>query len=123
MGAFGGLLLCIHWDLDLHIDGNPELGISCMDEAQDQACGTENCLSEGKPCVDVELVAEQLPVTRLKSDNSFKQIQDAPVLALIEALWLTEFPCRLLYKKIATRAPPRVYWQTNDHIQTTVLRV
>jgi hypothetical protein len=121
MGAFGGLLLCIHEDLGLHVDCNTELEAACAPE--EEACGADACLSSNKPCVDIEVVAEQLPIARIKSDDGCKQLQGSPEIAMLAPLWIAELPVRRLNKKIAVRAPPQSCWLTDLHLQTTVLRV
>lgn len=68
-GGVGGLLLCLHQNLELH----PEL-ISAEDSDRKSTCNDpsakKTCLSGEESCLDVELKAVELPEGRIDEDQS-----------------------------------------------------
>lgn len=122
LGAFGGLLLCIHQDIGMHVKTDCESETTCAD-THENTVNPGPFLAEDKSCVDVELIAELLPATRLKSEMAAPPLPAAPLVALIEIVPLVERPLAHVYKSIAARAPPQARWLTDIYLQTTVLRV
>jgi hypothetical protein len=121
LGAFGGLLLCIHQDFDLHLDEDSACKSVCADAHQERR-ETESCLSVDESCVDIELVAEQLPVTRLKS-NTAPTLSLAPLVAIKESVPAMVPTLTLVDQSRTPRGPPQPHWLTHVYLQTTVLRV
>ncbi len=122
LGAFGGLLLCIHQDLDIHVDDESACETACPDAHEEEAHETESCLSEDESCVDIELIAEQLPATRLNSGVAMT-LPQATFTTLIECVPASQPSLTFIYKSAAPRAPPQARWLTDFYLQTTVLRV
>ncbi|MDQ8194898.1 hypothetical protein QEH59_10705 [Coraliomargarita sp. SDUM461004] len=134
-GAFGGLLLCIHQDLELHAEKlhaeevNEELAAA----AATASCVTDHCLpnqadaclATGECCIDIELPAELLPVVRFKSDVS--SAESLVLLAIfIDCLRAPEPSRSLVFQCSGPRvfeSLPESAWLTEYYLQTTVLRV
>ena len=121
-GAFGGVLLCIHQDLGLHLEDEAVDGGSCAGVHAASDLSTVSCVDEDESCVDIELLAELLPATRLKSEIHFETPQ-VVALGLIDHFQICE-PAGVMFSKVAAPRAPRVLaWLTEIHLQTTVLRV
>ncbi|MDQ8205929.1 hypothetical protein QEH52_00275 [Coraliomargarita sp. SDUM461003] len=142
-GAFGGLLLCIHQDLELHAEElhaeelhaeevNEELAAAAAAAAA-SSCVTDHCLpnqadaclATGECCIDIELPAELLPVVRFKSDVS--SAESLVLLAIfIDCLRAPEPSRSLVFQCPGPRvfeSLPESAWLTEYYLQTTVLRV
>ena len=120
-GAFGGLVLCIHENFDVHVDEDAAAGVPCSDshEEADQAI---SCVDEDESCVDIELIAELLPATRLDLAASFVFPQAVDIV-LIDHFKLVEPSIVIVSKMAASRAPPHVCWLTDFYLKTAVLQV
>jgi len=123
-GAFGGLLLCIHQDLGVHVDDDAVHaadGVSCAD-AHEETSETTSCVEFHEPCVDIELVAELLPATRLNSGAS-DLLPQFFVVVLIDYFRVPEPSLALVFESVAPRAPSYTFWLTDFYLQTIVLQV
>lgn len=126
-GPFGGLLLCIHQDLALHMDDNSggDLaclnGLSCAGHAEAVPVAGF-CLGKDESCVDIELVAELLAVVRLHSEASCPPPQ---VLfdTGIDRLRISEPSHALVPKERPAQSLPHPPWLTAAYLHTIVLRV
>ncbi|MGZ0657400.1 hypothetical protein ACWPKS_17515 [Coraliomargarita sp. W4R72] len=120
-GAFGGLLLCIHQDLDMHVDEDSVNGFSCSSDHSPVNVEV-SCVDADESCVDIELLAEQLPPARLQSEAYY--VAPLVLLAvLIDYLQVSEPSLAFVYQSAEPCAPSHVLWLTDDYLQTTVLRV
>ena len=120
-GAFGGLLLCIHQDFGVHVDEDAVNGFSCASDHGSVSVEVA-CVDTDESCLDIELLAEQLPPARLQSEAHF--VAPLVLLAvLIDYLQVSEPSLALVYQSAEPCAPPHVLWLTDDYLQTTVLRV
>jgi hypothetical protein len=117
-GAFGGLLLCIHQDFGVHVDDD---AATCSGE-HEQISEQASCAVVDQSCVDIELLAEQLPVVRLESDTS-SLVPHVLLAILVDYLQAAEPSLELVYQSIEPCASPHVCWLTDFYLQTTVIRV
>ena len=122
LGAFGGLLLCIHQDLGGSVSEDAVQASSCLADHCSVAVEA-SCATAAERCIDIELIAEELPPTRLQSEAQF--VAPLVLLAvLIDFLQVPEPSLALVYQwPKPPCASPQATWLTDDYLQTTVLRV
>lgn len=120
-GAFGGLLLCLHQDLSVHVDAELEAGVACDSEHPEVV---DSCLSEAETCVDIELSGKVLPPTRLDEVEAICLSTMVPLLAVMPAYFdvlpsLESFPAGVA----PTRGPPPVVAMSLQVVGFMQLRV
>lgn len=126
-GPFGGLLLCIHQDLALHMDDNSGgdiaclNGLSCAGDA-DAVPVAGFCMGTDESCVDIELVAELLPIVRLHS-----AVSCLPLRVLLDTGGgrprIPEPSHALVPKGRPAQSLPHPPWLTAAYLHTIVIRV
>lgn len=145
LGAFGGLLLCIHQDLAIHIDDAFTCATACANveinaQANPDAVThtdthaalpqTKSCLAIEESCVDIDLVAEPLPATRLRLQSLLEV--PLPQISLFKVIGyppLAEPMTTLAGASAAPRVPPAqlaapgTHWLTDFYLPNTILRV
>lgn len=121
-GAFGGILLCIHQDLDMHVEEEVVAETASCASGDCETIQVDTCIDSGECCIDIELRAEKLPVTRLESDvNSVSPF--ALLAFFIDYLRAPEPARSLVYERAESCVLPHRSWLTDLYLQTTVIRV
>jgi len=91
-GAFGGVLLCLHEDMTMHVEAEAEGEDDCGSIQSSE--GSEiACISPAESCVDIELSGHVLPPART---NEVEFLSAAPIFALVFLLDLGWEPTRAL---------------------------
>ncbi len=122
LGAFGGILLCIHQDLDIHAEEELAAETASCASGGCETIQMDTCIDSGECCIDIELRAEQLPVARFKSDMGAGE--PLVLFAVLTHYLRAPEPARsLVYEKPESCALPHRSWLTDFYLQTTVLRV
>lgn len=105
-GAFGGILLCLHEDLSLHLETSFEAKVDCAPNSSVTPVDFA-CVSRLQSCVDIELTGDELPAARLTQADSFPTSPVYLVATLPNFYW-NESSLRLsqVENLVAPRAPP-----------------
>ena len=121
-GAFGGVLLCLHGDLSVHVDTELEAGGTC--DAPHLSDEFSPCLAESESCVDIELSGQLLPPARLDEVETAWELPDQ---SLVGFILLSDAVLRVdragFRSSWSARAPPLVTAQSVQVAQLIQLRV
>ncbi|MGZ0655835.1 hypothetical protein ACWPKS_09530 [Coraliomargarita sp. W4R72] len=122
-GAFGGILLCLHEDLSLHLETSFEAKVDCAPNSSVTSVDFA-CVSRLQYCVDIELTGDELPTARLTPADSFPTSPVYLVATLPDFYW-NESSSRLsqIENVVAPRAPPNTTNASVQVVQLIQLRV
>lgn len=122
-GAFGGLLLCLHEDLSLHLETGLDTKVDCAPGVPEGSVDFA-CITGLQSCVDIELTGDELPTARLTHSDSFPKASLDLVATLPNFFW-DESSLRLsqIENVVAPRAPPNTANASVQIVQLIQLRV
>ena len=122
-GAFGGILLCLHEDLSVHLETGFDAKVDCVTDLSEDSVDFA-CVSSLQPCVDIELAGDELPTAQLTQADSFPTVPVSLVATLPNSHW-NESSLRLSQIKnvVAPRAPPVTTDASVKLVQLIQLRV